>query len=939
MGEVWQALDSEIGRTVALKRLREGRGAQSERFLAEAQITGQLEHPSIVPVHDIGADDQGRPFYIMKFLHGRRLRDAIADHHAADPGPTPREVRLLRLLESFVQLCQAVAYAHSRGVIHRDVKPANVILGEFGETVVIDWGLAKLIAHPEGPGDPTTVHVTSGGSHQTQDGPALGTPSYMAPELAEGRASEGDERTDVYLLGATLYEILTGQPPRRGASHEEMIELARNVPPVPPRKVRPDVPRALEAVCLKAMATRKQDRYPSALALADDVQRHLAGEPVTAYREGWTARAGRWCRRHRRALARAAVAAGVLCLLVAAAVVVRQEQRRRAEAEREAGRLGREQEARAAAAEFRRRADAVRFYAASTDPEGEHAPYYDPRQGADEARKALALLDPWGDNLDGFPLAADREGLRTDAADLLLRLAQLRCQPAPDRDTARSLLAGLERARALGAVTRSYHRLRAVCHRALGEGEQAEEQQRRADDPATPDTALDHFLQGEHYRIQGGPADGESRRRQLAQAAEAYRLALERSPQDFWSHFQLGRCSLALGRSPDAMASLSACVALRPEEPWGYSARGLAQGLRGQPAEGLRDLDRALALDPDFPPARLNRGVLHLLAGRREDAEADFTAVLTAPAERRLIEAAYYRARLALERGDPAAAARDLDRVLAEKPHFGPAYPLRARLYLTQGQHAEALAVLDRSPAGPEPVDGAGRHARRGRLLRSLIVELPMGQRTRALWELARRELEIAWAQGQRTVPLCRDLGSVRHLLGDHRGAAEAFSEGLALDPAHVPLRTSRGWAHVAAGQPDRAREDFTEAARLAPRNAELRTGLGYLLAGVTAPAEAAGAHREAQREALRALRYGAGDYLVYHNVACVFATLARTEKDREEEYHELTVTLLEQAVEMWQEQGSGPSEIDLIKQEPAFGESLRARPDFRKLLEGGGGR
>ncbi len=335
MGEVWQAEDLDIGRPIALKRLRFERTDQAARFLAEAQITGQLEHPGIVPVHDLGTDEDNRPFYIMSFVGGRTLKDVIADYYSPHPsGTEPREVQRLRLLEAFVKICQTVAYAHSKGVIHRDLKPDNVMLGPYGETVVLDWGLAKVQGRPEEPAPAGYVHLSGGDtSTATQYGTVIGAPPYMAPEEAEGKATEADERTDVYLLGGTLYEILTGRAPRQGSSKDEMIELARTVPPVPPRQVNAQVPRALDAICMRALAHRKQDRYASAAELAQEVQRYLAGEPVAAFAEPCPARAWRWCKRHQRALGRSAAAVLVLGLVAVGLGVLDAANRRQQAAE------------------------------------------------------------------------------------------------------------------------------------------------------------------------------------------------------------------------------------------------------------------------------------------------------------------------------------------------------------------------------------------------------------------------------------------------------------------------------------------------------------------------------------------------------------------------------------------------------------------------------
>ena len=279
MGEVWLSQDNAIGRDIALKVLRHDSESAKARFLAEAQITGQLEHPNIVPVHDFGMDDEGHPYYVMKFVRGRTLKQAIAEYHA--PGPKAagdRELERVRLLHVFVDLCHAVAYAHSRGVLHRDVKPDNVMLGPYGETLVLDWGIAKVVGQPEGggisgggvSGQTNSIRSVSGGaSSATSEGTVLGTASYMPPEMAEGLASKTDERSDVYLLGATLYEILTGKMPRQASSREDMLELARTVPPPPARRLHRQCPRAVEAIAVKAMAHRQEDRYVGAMELAE----------------------------------------------------------------------------------------------------------------------------------------------------------------------------------------------------------------------------------------------------------------------------------------------------------------------------------------------------------------------------------------------------------------------------------------------------------------------------------------------------------------------------------------------------------------------------------------------------------------------------------------------------------------------------------------------
>ncbi len=474
IGEVYRAEDREIGREVALKRLRD-RTARQDRFLAEAQVTGQLEHPGIVPVHDVGTDQEGRPFYVMKFVRGRTLNEVIAAYHAGEAAEAgAREIVRHRLLETFVALCHAVAYAHSRGVVHRDLKPDNVMVGPFGETIVIDWGLAKVVGHPYVQGGTELVYLSPAvGSAPTVAGVYMGSPPYMAPELAAGHADDADERTDVYLLGATLYEIVTGKAPRQGTSRDEMLELARSVDPTPPRQVKPEVPHALEAICLKAMSRRKQDRYAGAATLAEDVQRYLAGEPTSVYREGPVARSWRWCKRHRRAVER--TAAAVLIVAVAAVAGL---------ALREATQVRQREQARAQMAEFHRLSDQAHFFAASMLPDDDHTPYYDVHEAESKAQAALAKAGRWASDPNALPLADQRDALRDGLYDLLMLLAQTRIQRSPPAP--QEALDLLDRAGRLRAGTRAYYRLRSDCAALLGDRKMAErERQARRRSPDT----------------------------------------------------------------------------------------------------------------------------------------------------------------------------------------------------------------------------------------------------------------------------------------------------------------------------------------------------------------------------------------------------------------------------------------------------------------------
>ena len=229
MGEVFVARDEELHREVALKQIQDRHAHDSHsraRFLVEAEVTGGLEHPGVVPVYGLGQYADGRPFYAMRFIKGDSLKEAIDRYHnTADRDAGERALEFRRLLGRFVDVCNAIAYAHSRGVLHRDLKPGNVMLGPYGETLVVDWGLAKVVGRREGvaTSDEATLRPeATSGSAPTLAGSAIGTPQFMSPEQAAGKLDQLGPATDVYSLGATLYCLLTGRGAvsghRRGAA-------------------------------------------------------------------------------------------------------------------------------------------------------------------------------------------------------------------------------------------------------------------------------------------------------------------------------------------------------------------------------------------------------------------------------------------------------------------------------------------------------------------------------------------------------------------------------------------------------------------------------------------------------------------------------------------------------------------------------------------------
>jgi len=321
-GEILTVYDKSLQRTVALKQLSSKTTEASEfrrRFLNEARITAYLEHPGVVPVYQLHEPENREPYYTMKLVRGDTLAAAIKEFHSARHTPSDHQVERARLLGAYLTVARTMAFAHNRGVIHRDLKPANIILGQYGETVVLDWGLAKRLddAQEAGPAGPSPEPWEQMSLDVTQAGDVLGTPVYMSPEQASGAIAAMDQRCDVYAMGAILYEMLTGKRPYHGSSSQEVIQKVIGADLASPRSVSADIPRPLEAICLKAMAADPDDRYPSSEGLADDVERFLADQPIGAYRESAGERTSRWMRRHR-----TLGIAGIVSLIVVAGIAI-----------------------------------------------------------------------------------------------------------------------------------------------------------------------------------------------------------------------------------------------------------------------------------------------------------------------------------------------------------------------------------------------------------------------------------------------------------------------------------------------------------------------------------------------------------------------------------------------------------------------------------------
>jgi eukaryotic-like serine/threonine-protein kinase len=351
-GVVTKARDLQLDRDVVIKRIIDSRAVSDEivqRFLNEARITGQLEHPGIVPVYELGTDEAGLPFYAMKEVRGVTLAAKIAELHAM-PDNGVKRLLARQLLHRFLDVCQTLAFAHQACVVHRDLKPANVMVGEFGETLLLDWGIARRTqknsrsAIDEGTlvaGQPNDtldgasstekntdgVSASEGDAWTTRQGTIMGTASYMAPEQARGWNDRVNEQSDVFSLGVILYEILSGQSPFRTDSVETTIQRVANCDYPPLRESAKSVPRALAAICGHAMQHEPTARYTTAQQMAADLESFLAGGRVSVYREPFWERFDRIANNHR-GLFRTGFAA-LLVVAVTALVAVAQIARAR----------------------------------------------------------------------------------------------------------------------------------------------------------------------------------------------------------------------------------------------------------------------------------------------------------------------------------------------------------------------------------------------------------------------------------------------------------------------------------------------------------------------------------------------------------------------------------------------------------------------------------
>jgi serine/threonine-protein kinase len=853
MGVVYQARHCSLKRLVALKMILAGLHADATarlRFRTEAEAVARLQHPNIVQIHEVG-EYEGKPFLSLEYIEGGSLLRKVA-------GTAQPEREAARLVEA---LARAVHYTHQRGILHRDLKPTNVLLTAAGTPKITDFGLAKILDADTGP---------------TRSETFLGTPSYMAPEQAAGDAKKVGAPADVYSLGAILYELLTGRAPFQGATPLSTLEQVRTQEPVPPRQMRRSVSRDLETVCLKCLEKEPFKRYPSAEALADDLRRFLAGQPIQARPVPAWQKLWRCARRRPALVAWTLVAAALVGLLLIAWYYFRA-------ADQLAGHRAKEKYR-----QFVRRRDKALVYGLLTPDEGalflggEAAGNLKTAESA--AREALALagveVESGTVSIDsGFP-SPRKAQMAADSYTLLLVLASVRAQQLPPltlpspplgrvqgdgrgKERYREALRILDRARQLGFQTRAYHLRRAHFLEQLGEAEEARKDRARAAS-LPPEGALDHFLAGED----------QYRRGDWKQAMNSFNRALGAQPSHFWAQFFLAVCHLKARHWEAAKAGLNACLTQQPDFVWAYLFRSFANDKVQALAEAKADFQKALRLNPN------------------EDAR--YALFLT-------------RGMLRFKQRDLGRAADDFRSAIALKPGQYNAYLNLAQVYLAQRQFEKAAAQLRTALRFRPPVRVVvGYHVERGRnLLRdkryaeavrageaalklSPHHPLPHEVCGRALLALGRYErAERSFDRylrkgGEEKSDIFRGRGLARMKLGKYPEAAEDYTRALERAP-DGDIYQHRGWAHFFSDAWKLALRDFGKAIELDPEGGDAYTGRG--LARVML-----GHYKEAVADAEEALRRKPGTPEMMHNIACIFAqAVARAEADlQEKDWHVL---------------------------------------------------
>jgi serine/threonine protein kinase/Tfp pilus assembly protein PilF len=890
MGVVYKAYQCSLHRHVAIKMILSGSCAgtrERTRFATEAQAVARLQHPHIVQIHEVGEQD-GRPYFCMEFVLGGSLAQKLA----GQPLSASSSARLVEML------ARAVHHAHEAQIVHRDLKPANVLLapgdssrglllGKQGEAAyfepkITDFGLAKLLDGQTGQdGVPDSERTYS----------PVGTPPYMAPELAGGLVAAGDyastgpgkRATDVYALGAVLYETLTGRPPFIAETALETLHQVKTLDPVPPRRLQPRVPRDLETICLACLRKEPQRRYATALDLADDLRRFLDGKPIRQRPAAFWEPAYKWARR--RPAAAAWVVLAVIAFFGFAAAGSYYLQHRNEWARARA--LDRYRQ-------FTRQRDEVLFQSTSSEAAGLKRAEQSATAAA-AMRDALALVGvgldvPGEPELDPHWTPEEKEDVADSCYELLVFLAHAISTspagptPAERQERMSEAMRVLDRAVQVRGPTRAYHLARRNFLSRQGDRASAAEEGKKAD-ALRPTSASDYYLAADYLYREGNTTGA------IASAREALRLR----PNHFMAQCFLAICALKEKRPGEAQLGFTACIAQRPAFAWSYLLRGQAFTRLKAFADAQADFATALALDDNELiryVAYASRGEMWYRSGKLEQAEVDLQqAISLRPGE---LQAHVTLAQTYERQGKWNEARRQIDEAIRLRPDEPALYRTRAHFALNRDDLDAALhdfewAVKLERPDNVEVV--AADHVERGRILyrqsryADAVLAYDAALRVRpkyafahqlrgeALLKLGRfKEAEQAFGAsieaGGTAGDVFRGRGFARMQSSDFAAAIEDYTTAMH-HGRNADTLQHRGWAYFFNDALKMARRDFDDAIRLDASTVNARVGRGLTRVML-------GDYRQAVADAEEVLRQKKPDTPdMMHNLACIFAQAA----------------------------------------------------------------
>ncbi len=829
MGQILQVRDENLGREMAAKVIKGRDDPQVlDKFIREARVTGQLEHPNIVPTYELGLTPDKRVYFTMKRVQGQDLAALLAAERETEGAMLQgeqgarrtsrrlvadlalfRRRSLARMLQIFLKVCDAMSFAHDKGVIHRDLKPANIMVGQFGEVQVMDWGLARQVGQPDpvaagctldlGGGPVAELTQRRGGDNEplrTLDGTVVGTPHFMPPEQARGEVGRVDRRADVYALGAILYQMLTLQLPFEGDSAWEVLRQVIEGKLIPPSERAPEreVPFELEAVVRKAMSPRARDRYDTVERLQREIESYLEGRLLQAADYSTWQVLKKWAARHKAAV----VAAAGIFLTVIAAFAGISWQWRKAVRAKEAETAEKRKVERALAQLQREKTRSAKLGR-------EKGQEQQKRRATDLVRKAMELYTRKGDRKQIDELLAEAERMHPDHAGLLRLRGRMELdQKEPDWAKAKELLD-----RALRQDPKDYvtHFLlyRWYDQQRLMNTAGAQAHVHAAARYGTRDSAIGLWGLGrrEYYKAQR--LSGSDRTKAIGLARDFCSKALGMRPDFLWAFLVRGGCYQMLECWKEALADFDAVVALIPGSGLGYYNRGDTYKAMKKYGKALTDLDKAISIDPRFAQAHVNRGLVYKALKRYDKALADLdTALRLNPGDAQT----YHNRGLvyaSMKRYDKALA--DYTAALRINPGDAETRSNRGLVYASMKRYDKAMADYDTAiRLNPSY---ATVHVNRGYLY------------------LALRRYDKALADYGKAIRIDPECAVAYYYRGNLYRALKQYDKALAdydtavqLDPRMVGAYGNRGTVHVRLRRLDKALADFDATIRLAPRDA-----------------------------------------------------------------------------------------------------------------------